>query len=124
MSLVGLLPNYRYPKQDFEGALRFVEERRAANEKVVTVGVTGRVYREFYHRPFRSVATLDQLQNARAEGQPIWVLYTLERYIENRAPDLMRTLRSECGAGAVFRGTVGQGDVTVCVVHPVDGRKP
>jgi hypothetical protein len=114
VSLISLVPNYRYPKQDFEGALRFVESRHAAGEKIVTVGLTNRVYREFYHRSFETVTTLDQFLRIRAEGQPMWVLYTLERYIEARAPDLMRTLRTECAHEAVFRGTVGQGDVTVC----------
>src|SRR5687768_15158869 len=88
VSLLSLIPNYRYPKQDFEGALRFVEARHAANEKIVTVGLTNRVYREFYHRSFETVTTLDQFQKIRAEGQPMWVLYTLERYIDARAPDL------------------------------------
>ena len=127
VSLISLIPNYRYPKQDFEGALRFVEARRAAAEKIVTVGLTNRVYREFYHRPFETVTTLDEYQKVRSLGQPMWVLYTLERYIEAHAPDLMRTLRTECVQEAVFRGTVGQGDVTVCRTRhlPDDaGRRP
>jgi mannosyltransferase len=127
VSLISLVPNYRYPKQDFEGALRFVEARHAANEKIVTVGLTNRVYREFYQRSFETVTTLDEFEKIRAEGQPVWVLYTLERYIEARAPDLMRTLRAECAHEAVFRGTVGQGDVTVCRTRPGSddaGRRP
>jgi hypothetical protein len=111
VSVVASLSNYRYPKQDFEGALRFVEEHRAAHEKIVTVGLTDRVYREYYQRSFENATTLDQFQKIRADGEPIWVLYTMERYIENRAPDLMRMLRSECEAGAIFKGTV-------------DGRRP
>ncbi len=124
VSTTGLLPNYRYPKQDFGGALRFVEEHRAENEKVVTVGVTDRVYREYYHRSFENAATLDKFQKLRAEGQPMWVLYTLELYIQSHAPDLMQMLREECAAGAVFKGTVGRGDVKACLIQAVDGREP
>jgi 4-amino-4-deoxy-L-arabinose transferase-like glycosyltransferase len=119
-SLVALVPNYRYPKQDFEGALKFAETHRAPNEAIVTAGLTRRVYREFYHRPFPNVATLEEFQKIRAEGQPVWVLFTLERYINARSPELMRALRSDCVIEAVFRGTVGQGDVTVCRTHPIE----
>jgi len=49
----------------------------------------------------------------------VWVVHTLDRYIEGRTPDLMRMLRAECVVQQVFRGTVGDGDVTVCVAPPV-----
>ncbi|MEO6222678.1 MAG: glycosyltransferase family 39 protein [Vicinamibacterales bacterium] len=124
VSLISLVPNYRYPKQDFEGALRFVEDHRAAGEKIATVGLTRRVYREYYRRSFDSVTTLDELQTLRADGRQTWVLYTLERYIEDRSPDLLWALQSDCVPEAVFRGTVGDGDVTVCRVQPIDARLP
>ena len=119
-SLVALVPNYRYPKQDFAGALRFVESRRSANEIVVTAGLTNRVYRDFYKRQFPTVTSLEELQKIRAEGQPVWVLYTLERYIAARSPQLMLAIREDCAPEAVFRGTVGQGDVTVCRTQPIE----
>lgn len=119
-SLAALVPNYRYPKQDFEGALKFAETHRGSTEVIVTAGLTNRVYREFYHRSFPAVTTFEEFQSIRVEGQPIWVLYTLERYIDARSPELMRALRSDCVIQAVFRGTVGQGDVTVCRTQPVE----
>lgn len=123
-SLAALVPNYRYPKQDFDGALRFVERHHSAGQLIVTVGLTTRVYREFYNKDWPSVASLEEFQRIRAAGRPIWVLYTMERYIEGRAPDLMRSLRAECVVAAVFRGTVGNGDVTACLAQPSAGEAP
>ena len=123
-SLVALVPNYRYPKQDFEGAMRFVDQHRAPMEPVVTVGLTGDVYRTYYGRDWRAVRSLGELQQLRGQGQRVWVLYTLARYIESDAPDLMRVLRSDCLAAGVFRGTVGNGDVVACTAAPADRPQP
>ena len=119
VSVVALIPNYRLPKQDFEAALRFVEAQRAGDDVIITVGQTTRVYREFYLRTWESAPSLEQFQSIRARGQRVWVVHTLDRYIEGRTPDLMRMLRAECVVQQVFRGTVGDGDVTVCVAPPV-----
>jgi 4-amino-4-deoxy-L-arabinose transferase-like glycosyltransferase len=122
-SLVALIPNYRYPKQDFEGAMRFVDEQRPAVEPVVTVGlITSDVYRDYYDRDWPVMRSLGELQSVRAQGQRVWVLYALERYIQSDTPDLMQTLRSDCVVTAVFRGTVGNGDITVCVAPPIAPR--
>jgi mannosyltransferase len=113
-SLVALIPNYRYPKQDFEGAMRFVDERRADGEPVFTAGLTTEIYRDYHGRTWDAVESLDELQAVRARGRRVWGLYTMEGYIALSAPDMMRTIRAECKVEGVFRGTVGGGDVTVC----------
>jgi mannosyltransferase len=118
VSAASLGTNYRYPKQDFAGAMRFVETRRAPDEPVVTAGPATYPYRAYFNRPWEGVTTLGQLEAIRARGRRVWVLYTLASYIENDAPDLMRALRSECVVAGVFRGTVGNGDVTVCETPP------
>lgn len=115
-SAVSLAFDYRYPKQDFEGAATFVRSHRAEGEPVVTVSGARVPYREYYREPWTGVLSLEQLQKIRAEGKRIWVVYTMPGYIEVRAPDLMQTLRDECSLAGVFRGTVAEGDVTVCVL--------
>jgi uncharacterized membrane protein len=115
-SLVALIPNYRYPKQDFSGALRFVEAERTGAEPIATVGLTTPVYRDYFGRRWEPVASLDELNRLRGEARRVWVLYTLEGYIESNTPDLMAALRSDCRKARVFPGTVGNGDVTVCAV--------
>ena len=113
-SLAALIPDYRYPKQDFEGAMRYVESRRAEGEPIVTAGVAILVYRDYHRRDWEGVKSLEELQAVRARRRRVWVLYTLEGYIESGAPDLMRTIRAECKVERVFLGTLGKGDVTVC----------
>ena len=110
--------DYRYPKQDFEGAMRFVDARRDAGEAVVTVGGAVYPFREYYKRDWAGIRSATDLKDVRARGQRVWMIYTLTEYIEADAPDLMRTLREDCSLEQVFRGTVAGGDVTVCTLTP------
>ena len=61
-----------------------------------------------------------QKQTIRGDGRRVWVLHTLARNMEAGAPDLRQTLRDECSVAGVFRGTVADGDVTVCSLPPVN----
>jgi uncharacterized membrane protein len=122
VSAAALAFDYRYPKQDFDGAMQFVQARRAEGEPVLTAGGATYPYQMYYRQPWAGVTSLAQLQKIRAQGQRVWVLYTLAEYmIEPATPDLMRALRDECAVAAVFRGTVAGGDVTVCALPPASG---
>ena len=114
LSLASLRVNYRYPKQDFVGAMNFVESRKGSDDPVLTAGPATYPYEAYFHKPWRGIKTQADLDAARAAGKPVWVLYTLASYIAHDAPDLMKTLQTECTVREVFRGTVGGGDVTVC----------
>ncbi|HEV8256160.1 MAG TPA: glycosyltransferase family 39 protein [Casimicrobiaceae bacterium] len=121
-SAASLAFGYRYPKQDFDGAMQFVLVRRAEAEPVLTAGGAIYPYQMYYRQPWAGVTSLAQLQKIRAQGQRVWVLYTLAEYmIEPATPDLMHALRDECAVAAVFRGTVAGGDITVCALPPASG---
>lgn len=122
LSALSLPYGWRYPKQDFEGAMHFVETQRAPAEPIVTAGQATYAYREFYQRRWESVEGVDQLQTIRGRGAAVWVLYTLPRYLELRDPDLVALLRRECPVAGVFHGTLGGGDVTVCRLQPLARR--
>jgi hypothetical protein len=119
LSAAALPVNYRYPKQDYEGAMDFVEAQHAPGEPIVTAGAADYPYREYFHRPWQAIGSLAQLQSLRAGGRRVWVLYTLKRYVERETPDIMNALRTECVVKGVFRGTVGDGEVTVCEMEPI-----
>jgi 4-amino-4-deoxy-L-arabinose transferase-like glycosyltransferase len=121
LSLASLTFDYRYPKQDFEGAMRFVQERRADGEPVATVGLATYAYREYLKQRWEGITSQEQLQQLRQQGRRVWVLYTMAGYISLQAPALMKNLREECSEAGVFRGTVGGGDITVCVAPATDG---
>jgi len=118
VSAVSLVRNYRYPKQDYSGALRFVETRRETGEPVVTAGGIGYVYTEYYRQPWTQVESAAQLETIRGQGRRIWVLYTFPMYLEHGSPDLIAAIRNECTAKQVFLGTVGGGDIVVCMLKP------
>jgi 4-amino-4-deoxy-L-arabinose transferase-like glycosyltransferase len=117
LSIYALIPNYRYPKQDFQGAMQYVDRERAHGELVATVGVAIPIYRDYYQRNWEPVRSLDDLNQLRDRAPRVWVLYTLEGYIEGSTPDLMAELRADCAPARVFRSTVGNGDVTVCALN-------
>src|SRR5579863_114700 len=118
VSAVSLLRNYRHPKQDYEGAMQFVETRRGTGEAVVTAGEIGYVYKEYYGKPWTRVENATQLETIRDEGRRVWVLYTFPMYVERKMPGLMDAIRRECTPQQVFPGTVGGGDIVVCVIEP------
>lgn len=118
-SAISLSVNYRFPKQDYEGPIRFVEARQQPGETVATAGGAKYPYREYYRRAWLNVDSLAQLDRARQAGHKVWMIYTLKSYIKARTPDLMRTIDEQCTDKQVFRGTVGDGDVTVCSLSAV-----
>ncbi len=122
LSAISLRDNYRYPKQDFAGAAAHVAPHRAEGDPVVTAGAATFPYRDYYREPWNAVTSTAEVDALRAQGRPVWVVYTLARYLAAGAPQLMKTLREECRVDAVFRGTVANGDVTVCVLAPTGER--
>jgi len=118
LSAASLLRNYQYPKQDFGGAMQFVEQQRGANEPVVTAGSIGDVYREYYGQPWTQVQTPADLDVVRKQGHDVWLLYMFPMYLDSSAPALMSEIRRDCPTMKVFKGTLGGGDVFVCKVQP------
>jgi uncharacterized membrane protein len=118
-SAIALQTNYRYPKQDFDGALSFVEKEHPADEPIVVVGATAVIYRQHYRRDFPAVESVADLRRLRSRGHRIWLLYTLDESIDAEMSEVMRTIRSDCELVALFHGTVGHGDIWVCTAAPV-----
>jgi hypothetical protein len=108
-SAVTLPRAYALPKQDFDGALRFIDANRAGSEPVVTAGLARYPYRRFYGRDWAEVQSSSDLR--RLETRPAWVVYSFPEYME---PDLVDTIRRHCSVPRVFPGTLGGGDVVVC----------
>ncbi|MGH7502357.1 MAG: glycosyltransferase family 39 protein [Longimicrobiales bacterium] len=114
---LSLSANYRYPKQDFGGAVRYVERNRQPNEMVMVAGAATGPVQLYYERAWpevRSPAAIDSLVGSGTAGY--WLMYTFPRYIAIGAPDLMRRIDETCGEREVFPGTVGGGDIIVCRV--------
>jgi mannosyltransferase len=110
---VALLPaNYRFPKQDYEGALRFIERRRPADATVVTAGLAVYPFRHYYGRDWPSVETAAELRALRERSETVWLVYAFPEYMDRA---LGETIQRECRPLGVFPGTLGNGEVVVCV---------
>jgi mannosyltransferase len=119
LSLRSLPYGYRYPKQDFAGAVAFVEQNREAADLVAVIGVTGAVpVRDYLQRSWPRVDRGSELQKLRLNGRQVWVLFTFPTYIETGQPDLWTMLHEECVEVAEFDGTVAGGSITVSRCAP------
>ena len=117
-SAFSLVRNYEYPKQDFEGAIRFVDAQRAAGEPVATAGASTFPLLRYYGKPWEDVETAGQLQAILDMGRPVWVVYTFPRYLEGWSPPIADIVRKDFVVAKVFPGTVGDGDVYVAKSRP------
>lgn len=121
LSALSLAFNYRYPKQDFEGAMRFVLAAKDPQDAVVSSGVPADPYRGLWELPWPNIESAEELSRIRATAPRTWVLYTFPRYLEARLPDVATIIRRDCRPERVFPGTVGGGDIVVCTLDRQGG---
>jgi uncharacterized membrane protein YeaQ/YmgE (transglycosylase-associated protein family) len=117
LSAASLVPAWRLPKQDFVGAMRYVDAHRDPGDRVATTGATVLPYDEWLGRDWTAVASAADLATLRS-GARVWLLYTFPRYLVRAAPEVHAVVDRECGSDVVFRGTVGGGDIHVCLLEP------
>ncbi len=104
---------WMYPKQDFAGALEFVESQRQAGEPVVLAGLAVFPLREHYQRDWPAVTTREELESARAGGKRVWLVYASPIFVRSRQPQIWNAIETEFEQVRVFRGTMGDGAVYV-----------
>ncbi len=117
-SASSLKKNYEYPKQDFDGALKFIESEKTDNGPVLTAGATVIPYQQYFGRQWQEVKTPSELEAIVGRGQPVWLVYTFPRYLEAAAPGVPDVIRKEFTVAKVFHGTLGDGDVVVVRSEP------
>ncbi len=117
LSAFSLSANYRFPKQDFGGALRYVLAERRPADVVVTTGIPSNPLNTLYQQPWPVVNTRASLDSARSTGARTWVIWSFPRILERSAPEIAQLLSQDCPQPRTFRGTVGGGDIFVCVLN-------
>ncbi len=115
-STASLSLNYRFPKQDFAGAMRYVLDTKAPDDVVGFIGIPGDPYRTLYGQDWPTVQHASDLNALRSRGRT-WLIYTFPRYLEVGAMDVVEIIRRDCHERAVFKGTVGGGDMIVCTLE-------
>jgi mannosyltransferase len=114
LSALALPYGYRYPKQDFEQAMRFVESRAGPHDLIALVGGGAAFpYQRYYDRAWPRLEDAADLAAARGRHEKVWLLYTLAQYIEAFEADLMSEIRTVCATERSFPGTVAGGAVVV-----------
>jgi hypothetical protein len=113
-----LLRNYRYPKQDYEGAMQFVNAQKKEGESVVTAGASSYPYEKYYGTGWESIQTAERLQEICLHAPAVWMVYTMPRYLAAWSPPLAEMIRKEFTVIRVFPGTVGDGDVYIARFQP------
>lgn len=104
---------YRYPKQDFTGALE--EARRFAMRAGTPVGVylAGHVLNGYYGADLASAEDLDDLESLEARHDSLVLITTLERVLEAHDPDLHRHIHRSYERVGYLPGTVGDGAMRI-----------
>lgn len=103
------------PKQDYEGAMAYVDANSQPGDHIVTAGLAGFVYSRYYLRDWSEVETGAALAAQRAQAPRTWLLYTFPPVLEAVSPDVMAAVRTDCQSSKEFWGTVGSGNIYVCL---------
>jgi hypothetical protein len=106
---------YALPKQDFIGARDFIEHRRQADETVAVIGLAGHVYGRYYAPHWQTVDSVAELTDLMRKPGPISLVYTLPIELAAFRPDLWESVKQNFEPTKVFPGTLGGGEVYVCV---------
>ena len=122
ISVIALRPYYRLPKQDYRGAIHYVESTRRPGDVVVVFGIAEKGIRFYSARLgvpadagylyLRDEAALDTIL-AVAPRRRVLVVATFMRELRINYPMLAASLRNDWPRPRRFDGTVGDGAVLV-----------
>jgi uncharacterized membrane protein len=115
---LSLQRNYRYPKQDFEGAMQFVDAEKKEGEAVVTAGASSYPYEKYYGAGWEGVETAEKLHEICLRARAVWIVYTFPRYLAAWSPPLAEMIGKEFTTIRIYPGTVGDGDVYIARFQP------
>jgi hypothetical protein len=113
LSLASLPYGYRYPKQDFGGAVRFLTERRLNAEPLATGGLASYPLTRYYGVPSTRIQTIADLEALRGGSQRLWLVYSFPEYMDQT---LVAAIE-QCALEATLPGTVGGGAVFIRSCH-------
>lgn len=108
------IPHVYAPKQDYLGALGFVEAHKQPGDLVVTVGLTTLPYMSFYKANWEVADTVEGLNSIRSRATRTWLLYTIPLHLQYEHPELMASIQHDFSVVKQFRGSLGGGTIFVC----------
>lgn len=101
------------PKQDYAGAMQFVEANRQPGDAIVITDLTVFPYKNYYRRDYHVVENARALDSLRAHSKRTWLLYTFPPVLESVHPDVFASVQRDFQIIKAFGGTVGGGTIFV-----------
>lgn len=111
-SVPSLRAAYR-PKQDYLGAMKFVESERQAGDPIVTAGDLSTPFQRYYGRPWPTLQTRAELDAILGEGHVTWLVYSMPINLRAIYPDIWETVQNRFETVRVFSGTLAGGEIYV-----------
>ena len=102
------------PKQDYLGAMEYVQRNRVENDAVVMVSLAAFPYSNLYRTDWQTVNSIEELNAIENNADLVWLVYTFPPVLESVSPDLMETIETDFSIDKVFKGSVAGGDIIVC----------
>ena len=112
-SVVPLRAEYLYPKQDYLGAMKFLDEQQQPGQLVMTVGSVTTPFRRYYGRQWPLVLTRSQLDAALESNHATWLVYAMPNSIRTSQPEVWEAIQSKFTVVRAFPGTLGGGTIYV-----------
>ena len=101
------------PKQDYIGAMNFVQTTQEPGDSVVTVGLASFAYKQFYKTNWDEAASLEALNAIRSRSKRTWLIYTLPIQLQDAQPGIMASAERDFKIVKRFPGTLGGGDIFI-----------
>ncbi len=114
ISALSLYHNYRYPKQDYLGALKYVESRCNKDDVIITTGHSAYPYKNYYAPHLKSIETVDEMQEVISQNRSVWLIYSFPDHMEAFYPGMLSIIQEGFILMKEFPGTLGGGTIFVC----------
>ena len=112
-SVVPLRAEYLYPKQDYLGAMKFLDEQQQPGELILTAGAVTTPYQRYYGRQWPIALTRSQLDTALLGDHATWLVYAMPNSIRTSQPEVWDVIESKFTVVRAFPGTLGGGTIYV-----------
>ena len=109
------VPRAWAPKQDYAGALAWVEHERAPDDGLAAAGLAAYAYGSWLHAPVTEVERPQDLEAVEGAHGRTWLLYAFPTHLEALLPEVWTKVQTEYRRVAEFPGTVAGGTVYVMI---------
>lgn len=108
-----LLWNYRLPKQDFDGALAFIEASSAPGDNFAAPGLAGVYFNEFRRLGWASPEVGQDFETFLRRPGRLWVVTSFPQQFRAYYPEMQSELDQKFELAGRFAGTLSGGDIHV-----------